>query len=147
MASKKHNNAQSSRNHNKILVWFKSCFFRQFNMSEDKVYVSFTCQRCSQSLKLDDSLHSFSEHISAELNRKLLKFVFYAILPLFPPFQSPYIPVPTWTWSPRPPVLITMCLPADCLIPGMAPVVLCSSLIKMKWIFWVKLLRWVSLSN
>ncbi|XP_066157399.1 beclin-1-like protein [Euwallacea fornicatus] len=37
-------------------------------MAEDKVYVSFTCQRCSQSLKLDDSLHSFSEHISAELN-------------------------------------------------------------------------------
>lgn len=37
-------------------------------MAEDKVFVSFTCQRCSQSLKLDDSLNSFSEHISAELN-------------------------------------------------------------------------------
>ncbi|XP_076269071.1 beclin-1-like Atg6 isoform X2 [Rhynchophorus ferrugineus] len=31
-------------------------------MAEDKVYVSFVCQRCSQSLKLDDSLNSFSEH-------------------------------------------------------------------------------------
>ncbi|KAL1501873.1 hypothetical protein ABEB36_007116 [Hypothenemus hampei] len=37
-------------------------------MAENKVYISFTCQRCSQSLKLDDSLHSFSEHISAELD-------------------------------------------------------------------------------
>lgn len=37
-------------------------------MAEDKVFVSFMCQRCSQSLKLDDSLNSFSEHISAELN-------------------------------------------------------------------------------
>lgn len=46
-------------------------------MSEDKVFVSFTCQRCSQSVKLDDSLHSFSEHISAELNRKLLIVFFF----------------------------------------------------------------------
>ncbi|XP_050307711.1 beclin-1-like protein [Anthonomus grandis grandis] len=37
-------------------------------MAEDKAFVSFICQRCSQSLKLDDSLNSFSEHISAELN-------------------------------------------------------------------------------
>ncbi|RZC37309.1 beclin-1-like protein [Asbolus verrucosus] len=40
-------------------------------MAEDKsekVLVSFMCQRCSQPLKLDDSLSSFSEHISAELN-------------------------------------------------------------------------------
>ncbi|CAG9772474.1 unnamed protein product [Ceutorhynchus assimilis] len=37
-------------------------------MADDKIFVCFTCQRCSQSLKLDDSLNSFSEHISAELN-------------------------------------------------------------------------------
>ncbi|XP_030762144.1 beclin-1-like protein isoform X2 [Sitophilus oryzae] len=37
-------------------------------MGDDKAFVSFTCQRCSQSLRLDESLNSFSEHISAELN-------------------------------------------------------------------------------
>ncbi|CAH0550647.1 unnamed protein product [Brassicogethes aeneus] len=37
-------------------------------MAEDKVFVSFTCQRCSQALRLDESLNSFTEHISAELN-------------------------------------------------------------------------------
>ncbi|ENN79449.1 hypothetical protein YQE_04093, partial [Dendroctonus ponderosae] len=37
-------------------------------MADDKGFVSFTCQRCSQNLKLDESLHTFSEHISAELN-------------------------------------------------------------------------------
>jgi beclin 1 len=40
-------------------------------MAEDKsekMLISFMCQRCSQPLQLDDSLSSFSEHISAELN-------------------------------------------------------------------------------
>ncbi|XP_023019610.1 beclin-1-like Atg6 [Leptinotarsa decemlineata] len=37
-------------------------------MAEGKELVSYTCQRCSQALKLDDSLNSFSEHIQAELN-------------------------------------------------------------------------------
>ncbi|VEN52139.1 unnamed protein product [Callosobruchus maculatus] len=37
-------------------------------MAEDKLFVSFACQRCSQNLRLDESLHSFSEHTSAELN-------------------------------------------------------------------------------
>ncbi|XP_050504231.1 beclin-1-like protein [Diabrotica virgifera virgifera] len=37
-------------------------------MAEDKLFVSFACQRCSQSLRLDESLNSFSEHTSAELN-------------------------------------------------------------------------------
>ncbi|EFA06871.2 Beclin-1-like protein [Tribolium castaneum] len=34
----------------------------------EKILISFMCQRCSQPIKLDDSLSSFSEHISAELN-------------------------------------------------------------------------------
>lgn len=37
-------------------------------MAEEKIFVSFVCQRCSQSLRLDESLNSFSEHTSAELN-------------------------------------------------------------------------------
>lgn len=36
----------------------------------EKILISFMCQRCSQPIKLDDSLSSFSEHISAELNCK-----------------------------------------------------------------------------
>lgn len=38
------------------------------NMSDDKVFVSFTCQRCSQPLILDDSFNYLSEHVLAELN-------------------------------------------------------------------------------
>ncbi|XP_019879597.1 beclin-1-like protein [Aethina tumida] len=38
-------------------------------MADDKILTfSFTCQKCFQPLKLDESLNSFSEHISAELN-------------------------------------------------------------------------------
>ncbi|KAJ8925920.1 hypothetical protein NQ315_009772 [Exocentrus adspersus] len=37
-------------------------------MAEDKSSISFACQRCSQPIRLDDSLNSFSEHVSAELN-------------------------------------------------------------------------------
>ncbi|CAG9770123.1 unnamed protein product [Ceutorhynchus assimilis] len=40
-------------------------------MAEDKIFVSFMYQRCSQNLKLDDSLNSFSEHISADLNLQI----------------------------------------------------------------------------
>ncbi|KAJ8972344.1 hypothetical protein NQ317_008754 [Molorchus minor] len=37
-------------------------------MAEEKSFIPFSCQRCSQPLRLDESLNSFSEHISAELN-------------------------------------------------------------------------------
>ncbi|KAK9892216.1 hypothetical protein WA026_019019 [Henosepilachna vigintioctopunctata] len=37
-------------------------------MAEDKVYISFTCQRCSQPLILDETLNYLSEHVLAELN-------------------------------------------------------------------------------
>lgn len=39
-------------------------------MAEEKVFVSFACQRCMQPLKLDDSLNSFGEHLLAELTCK-----------------------------------------------------------------------------
>lgn len=37
-------------------------------MADEKLFVSFVCQRCSQSLRLDESLNSFSDHISTELS-------------------------------------------------------------------------------
>lgn len=43
------------------------------NMAEEKVFVSFSCQRCLQPLKFDDSLSSLGEHILAELTRKFSK--------------------------------------------------------------------------
>lgn len=44
-------------------------------MADDKYFSSFACQRCSKSLRLDESLNSFSEHTSAELNCKLISLL------------------------------------------------------------------------
>lgn len=45
-------------------------------MAEEKVYVSFACQRCLQPLRLDESLNSFGEHLLAELTCKFLNKLF-----------------------------------------------------------------------
>lgn len=39
-------------------------------MADDKFFSSFACQKCSKSLRLDESLHSLSDHTSAELNSR-----------------------------------------------------------------------------
>lgn len=41
-------------------------------MAEEKVYVSFACQKCLKPLRLDESLNSFGEHLLAELTCKIL---------------------------------------------------------------------------
>lgn len=46
-------------------------------MTEEKYFTSFTCQRCLQPLRLDDSLNSFGEHILAELTCKNIFLLIY----------------------------------------------------------------------
>lgn len=59
-------------------------------MGDDIFFSSFACQKCSKSLRLDESLHSLSDHTSAELNCKLIyfKLVFFSRTPFLVPIQS-----------------------------------------------------------
>lgn len=51
-------------------------------MAEDKIFTSFSCQRCLQPLRLDDSLNSFGEHILAELTCKSIRFMLRGLISL-----------------------------------------------------------------
>lgn len=94
-------------------------------MADDKFFSSFACQRCSKSLRLDESLNSFSDQTSAELNCELSYYYNLHFKNLTSYFQYQYIPIQMLIWNHKLPVLITMFLLADYLTLEMEQMVLC----------------------